>query len=351
MGKKINYHIKEDPPRRVSMTLAYNISYERQPSLFDSKEVTERDVSLRMSKIWMQDERGEGEFKKKDGTRVIVKFNDRANKPVALTPMGSRVAMALAYMVQDLDKCDIMAAIADINAPRPFRTLSLNELSRLIFDGHDKPYYRGIIAKEIMGMAVRWQVWHYILVKDGKKEERRRVVQLISADFDLDPSENGEWNVTIGFSPAFFYRINSNYISLSRHIFRIWGKKGNQNDLFATLLSKLLVFQVFARHAAAKTRKAKERQQSPADVIEEAVKEALCYRVLASTIKASVRTDYSSTRQYKAKFWADLKRAAGSLKDAGVITELLISKDKEAIFFFVTETEKKGLPETTGKSV
>ena len=331
------------------MTLAHNISYEREPDLFDTKEVVERDVALRMAKLWAQDKKGTEEFERKDGATVVINFSDRGNKPVALTPMGCRVAMGLAFMAQDLDKGDIAAAIADINAPRPHRTISLNELSKLVFDGRDNPYYRAVLSREIMEMAVRWQVWHYVLVKDGKKEERRRVLQLLSADFDLDPSEDGDWYVSIGFSPAFFYRIDSNYVPLSRHIFKTWSKKGNQNELFATLLSSLLVFQVYARRAAAKTRKAKEKEGAPADEVGEAVKDALCYRVLASTVKESVRTDYSSTRQYRAKFWADLKRAEKGLIDAGIITGMLISKDKKKICFSVTEAERNSLPEPIGE--
>lgn len=341
--KKNNHHSSgSSEERKVSMTLAYNMSYDREPSLFDTERIARRDDRTRkaMAPVLQQDRDKAKEIVFPLGGGKSISFNlaDRRNKPVALTNMGHRVVFGLAFMVQDFKETDIEMASENNRSPRPQRIICLNELSHLLF-GRDDQKCRDALITELARLATQWQVWHYVYKEGGKTTERKRVIQLINADFDMGYKEDDREYAIVSFSPAFFYRIKTNHILISRHVFEVWNKKGNQNEMFAEILETLLIFRVWARKAAADARIAMTKKNCPQEEIEEEVRKCLTYEGKVTTLKKMIGTDYSSTRFYKFKFWKDLERVAKGLIDAGIISEMKVSQDKSMVYFLISERE------------
>lgn len=331
------YSGKEEGIGRIANTLSKTIAYERTPSLFDEKEIEDRDMELRQLQ----------ELKQADRALCI----DRRNKPVVLSSYQSRIIYALSYALsQDMESEDIKKKI---QAPTKKgnnvkRFVNITALTSLIF-GSTRKRCKEIIIKEIYNL-VRIRQVQILGTGDNKVKLTAPLINMGYTMEDLSPEKRNNLDlIEIEFGSAFFYGLNNRFAVITPKLFRVWGKSGRGTDLFDKLLSSILSVYWFHRQAVnkAEDRVSQDRgnkKLSKAELqeaITEARRNAMTYELNVSSIKKKVTTDYSSQRAYKAKFYKDLQNAIDGFKELDLITDCVIhkgAKDQEKVIFILSES-------------
>ena len=324
---------------RTSIALAKNIASPKLASLFDGGEIIERDNKI------------QEELKQ---TKLI-----RKGKPVDLTPNQTRLTYILSSMlssstdeqgntpkdIQDfvewtekVDKFGIEAFRQQPNAIS--RNLPLKVLAKVMYGRSTKEKIEAI-RDEIEAIASTEQLQ---TLGKQKLEIKASVIQLDFSIKDLTTEDRGADFIRINFGTIFLWDINRRFAGLSPKLFEIWGKKGNQTELFSVLVSTLLSIIYFHQRAAIEARKRARADNLSDEEKEEAIRKALTYNERLTYIKSRITTDYDSTRQYRAKFKTDLKKAIESYKEIGLITDGYITKGakgEEKAVFIINENYNK----------
>lgn len=340
---------------RLGNALSGAIAYKRDSSLFDTKEITDRDKELRELLS----------LKESDSYLSI----DRKDKPVVLSPLQTRILYALSCVL-DVDSEEVKEKIK-----KPFkrgggtitRAIDISALSVLMF-GNSRFRERKKIIEELCKIARTRQV--QIL---GKGNNRIKVtapfINIGETIEDLNPErEKGLDFVNVIYGGAFFYELDKRFSVVTPLLFEVWRKKPYQTEIFNILLNSLLSVYWHFRKAAdeAETRVRKETKadvyktgkitpEEYAERIRKARQDALSYELNADSIKERLTRDYDSKGVYRAYFWRDLAVAAEGLKEINLITGYDRVKGKrgqdKVVFHFsesynLSESPTKLLPNT-----
>lgn len=327
---------------RIANQLSRLIAYERTPSLFDEREIADRDKELRALQ----------QLKEADIALCV----ERKNKPVILTSIQNRIVHALSYAIsQEIDTSeDIKKKIEnpqnETNPPR--RVLNVSALAKLLFNSTRKRYKQQIINEMYRLSKIR-QV--QVLKIDGKTIRLTaplimlgRTIEDISHDEQNSPDFEANF-LEVFFGSAFFVGITNRFAVITPKLFEIWGKGGTGTELFSVLLSS--IFSVYSslriagQKAEARIKKdwasRKLSKKELAEAIAEAKKEAMTYELNVSTIKNKVTTDYESERSYRARFYKDLDNAIKGFKELGLITDAIVqrgARGQEKVLFILSDT-------------
>lgn len=326
----------EDGQGKISNALTRLISYDRDPSLFDEKWITERDKFLRVQEIQ--------EIRRIDANLSI----DRRDKPVVLTPVQNRIICALSYVISKQQDKQILDKIKNpldksnvIN-----RVLNITELSDLVFQ-NKKTESRQKILDELLKIEKIRQ----IIIIESESEKIRFTAPLIRIGETIEnitPDNKGNDFAEISFGNIFFYKLNSRFGTLTPKVFKVWGKKGTNTELFGILLSNILHVQWGFRKAASEAethiRNSKENKGLPKEKLEKIIKkareEAMTYELNVASIKSKVTTDYDGTRKMRQTFWKNFEAAKQGLIEIGLIKDARPgkgAKGQEKISFILDE--------------
>lgn len=296
---------------RVSVPLSGNISRKRDPSLFDGLE----------EKLMISD---------KDN------YIDRKGRPIALTAKQIKILWGLSHWLsQSLDDEDFKGYAKNLEADPNWRgtpierTLNLQEFDKAYTspDGKTRPRQVEALREDLRSFNDSRQL---LLLKKDKKIYRL-VAPLITIEEeleDLTPDQGKNIDLmNIRFSPIFLYKIQKEYFVVNKDLFRLWGKKGNGTELFAILLNDLASKQPHYKQTAItrahSTRRSDYKtKEEYLTALETAKREGLTYTQNITTLLDRLTTDYSSRKQYRAKFWKDLDKVLSVFRDEmGLITE------------------------------
>lgn len=284
------------------------------------------------------------------------RFIDRRGKPVVLTNPQTKIVYALShYLSQFQGDGDIVSYIDEIEKnPRKaksglkpvVRTINLKSFYKdyLSMDGKVRGVQLARLQNELKTLSEINQVFLFgdMVGKDGEKRKLRLTTPLITTLETLDVvDEDGkpdidsfDIQVNIRFSPIFLYKMKREYLPFSKRIFLLWGKRGSgtETELFSVLFSDLA--SKYPRYVqTAKTKvHAVRRNDFPKEEylkeVERVRRESLTYDQNISTLLERVRTDYSSTRQYRSIFKTDLERSLSVLRDdIGLIQDWKLRKN------------------------
>lgn len=333
-----SYDVEDIGQGRIANALSKMIASDRTPSLFDEKEITERDNELKDLR----------ELKEIDIALCV----ERGNKPIALTSIQSRIVHALSYAIsQEIDTSeDVKDKIQ--NAMRkgsPIqRSVNITALSSLIF-GSSRQRYKEIIIKEIFRLSKIRQV-QIIGTGDNKVKLTAPLILVGRTMEDLSPEKRNNLDyIEVLFGSAFFYELTNRFTIITPKLFEVWGKKGRGTELFSVLLSSIFSVYWHYRQAAIKAEERVRRENKKLkltkdelnNIIAEARRNAMTYELNVSSIKKRVRTDYDSQRSYKKRFYKDLEAAIEGFKELDLITEAVIqkgAKDQEKVLFILSES-------------
>lgn len=303
---------------RITTALAENLSLPRDPNLFDN---------LSKAQGLALQESDEDNYIGRDG------------KNIALTNKQRKIIFALShYLSQFLYEEDVQECIAKLETRRTSRatverSINLKEFDRLYMspDGKTRPLQVKSLREELKKISDVRQVLYYGSY-GSEKAKARFLAPLVSVEEELeDLTEDKSLNldyVNVRYSPVFLYRLQTESFFFNINLIRIMGKKGSgtETELFHILLSDLAAkFENKLRVARAIGKTIKKSDYGTKEEYIAAVKtareEALTYKQNVSTLLSRVTTDYSSTKQYKARFRSDLKKALNVLKEVGIIID------------------------------
>lgn len=331
---------------RIANSLSKMIASERNPSLFDEREITERDKELRELQ----------ELKEADVSLCI----ERKNKPVVLTSIQNRIVHALSYAIsQELETSeDVKKKVENPHsgANQIVRVVNVSALSQLLFKSK-RDRYRKQIINEIYRLSKVRQV--QILSINGRTI--RLTAPLISIGKtieDISPEEMGGQGIEadfleVMFGGAFFYGITNRFAVITPKLFDVWGKGGTGTELFSVLLSSIFSVYWHYRRAAIKAEERVRKEHKgkgkrlPKAEFEEAVaeakQEAMSYELNVSSIKQRVTTDYDSQRSYRLRFYSDLEKAIKGFEELGILSKgksriLRGARGQEKVIFVLSET-------------
>ncbi len=296
---------------QISVSLARNLSLQREPTLFDELN-----------------EKGRLSLMESDKENYI----DRKGRSIVLTKNQNKIILALShYLSQFQNDEDMQKYITALdNNPKKLptekieRSINLKDFDKTYTspDGKTRPRQITALRKELRKTAQIAQVLYF-----GDTEKKARLIApLISIEEELedltpDKSLNLDY-VNIRFSPVFLYKMTREFSPISAGFIRLLGKKGSGTDteLFRVLLSDLLSKYPYCRQTAlTKThnvRKAdfhtNEEYLAEYDKVQ---RESLTYLQNIDTLLEKITTDYSSCKQYRANFRKDLDGALAVLKD------------------------------------
>lgn len=342
---------------RITDTLTGGIAAERQPSIFDTKEIIERDNDLQKLPI----------------------VDERKGKPVFLSDIQTRIVFALSYGIsQELESEDIAKKIKNPFSPgnKINRLFDIYSLSSLIFNSVRKRYREQIVT-ELCNLSRIPQSFYYeiecetgkrtikffspLITIDGaflnanlnnsEKSNNIEIIQETGDDFVsqvLKEKENIK-GLFIGVGVAFFSRLDDRFSAFTPKLFEVWRKGKRQTELFRTLLASLhhaySHYKIAANKAEQRVKKENKTLNLSSEqlkaAIAEARKAAMTFELNISTIKQRVTTDYDSKRCYKTKFKKDLQNAIEGFKELGIIEEAYIhrgAKGQEKVSFILSET-------------
>lgn len=321
---------------KISNALSKVIIYERTPSIFDTKEIQQRDKELKeLHKLKEQD------------AKLCI---DRKDKPVYLTYAQTRTLYALSYAISQVNEPDVKEKIAN-----PFkkgisisRTLDIHALTKFLNNGKNRESARKILLKSLFDLSHIRQV--QIIHIGG--EPYKITAPFIHIDETLEQLEKdgGVHLVNVTFGSTFFAGLDKRFAHIPPKLFEVWGKKGRQTELFSILLSSLLnVYWYFRKAADNAEARVKEEidkvkrisEEEYREKIKSARQEALRYEVNSETLKKRLTTDYDSDRRYNAKFKKDLQNAVEGLIEADLLRGYYIqkgAKGQEKIIFYLSDT-------------
>lgn len=328
---------------RISNQLSKLIAYERTPSLFDEREIADRDNELRALQ----------KLKEADIALCV----ERKNKPVILTSIQNRIVHALSYAIsQEIETSeDIKRKITDpqgeANPVR--RILNVSALAKLLFNSTRQRYKRQIINEMYRLSKIR-QV-QILSIKEGVTIRLTaplimlgNTIEDISTDEQNNPFFEADF-LEVFFGSAFFVGITNRFAVLTPKLFEVWGKGGTGTELFSVLLSSIFSVYSSLRIAASKAEarikkdwaSRKLSKKELAEAIAEAKRTALTYELNASTIKRRVSTDYDSNPKMRRQFWIDLQNAIEGFKDLGLIDDGVVqrgARGQEKVLFILSES-------------
>lgn len=307
---------------QISVSLTRNLSLQRESALFDDLDKG-KGLSLLES----------------DKENYI----DRKGRSIALTKTQNKIILALAhYLSQSQNDEDIQNYISALeDNPRILpkskieRSINLRDFDKAYTsqDGKTRPRQITALREELRKTAQIKQVLYF----GDTKRKARLITPLISVEEELeditpDKSLNLDY-INIRFSPVFLYKMTKEFSPISASFIRLLGKKGSGTDteLFQVLLNDLLSkYPQYRLTALTKThnvRRAdfhtKEEYLAEYDKVQR--KSLTCVQNV-STLLEKITTDYSSCKQYRAKFRRDLEKALIVLRD-----ELNLIKDGKVV--------------------
>lgn len=326
---------------RLGNALSGAIAYKRDGSIFDTKEIADRDRELKELLA----------LKESDSFLSI----DRKDKPVVLSPLQTRILYALSCAL-DIESTEIQEKIK-----QPFqrggrtitRSIDISALSSLMF-GTTRFRERKKVIEELCNIARTRQV--QIL---GKGKNRIKItapfINIGETIEDLNPERTkGLDYVNVIYGGAFFFELDKRFSVVSPLLFEVWRKKPYQTEIFNILLNSLLSvywhFRKAADEAEERVRKdikadvyktGKITPEQHAERIRIARQEALSYELNASSIKERLTRDYESKGVYRTYFWRDLEVAAEGLKEIDLITgyeKVKGKKGQDKVIFHFSET-------------
>lgn len=332
---------------KVATNLSRAIAYERTPSIFDTKEMADRDKALM------------AELETIDRKLSI----ERRNKPVYLSTYEARTLLALSYAISqeaeinpELKKKITNPFKADNPVRRP---VNVTAVSQLLFGSIRKRCKENVI-KALFGLGEVRQV-QIIGTGDNQVKITAPFIMIGKTAEDLSPEKRNNLDeVEVYFGGAFFSELNNRYAIITPRLFEVWEKKGRGTQLFQTLLNHLLSIYWGYREAAIQTdkrlRKEEENKSLPPQELEEKIRtarrEAMTYELNVSKFKNQIATDYDSKRSYRAKFITDFKSAIEGLKELDLIEEGRIEKGargQDKIVLVFSETYNLTAKPTTPK--
>lgn len=327
----------DDGRGRIANALSKAISYERTPTLFDEKYITDRDTELRQLQ----------NLKETDITLCI----DRRDKPVVLTSYQSRIVHALSYAIsREMETSeDVRQKVQDAarrgNAIQ--RNVNITALTSLIFKS-TRQRCKEVIIREIYNLAKVRQV-QILGSGDNKVKITAPLIMIGRTLEDLSPEKRNHLDaIEIYFGGAFFYGLSNRFATITPKLFEVWGKKGRGTELFSVLLSSIFSVYWPYRQAANKAEEAvkseHKKQYSKQELdaaIAKARRKAMEYELNITSIKKRVATDYDSNRANKARLWSDLQNAIEGFKELDLITDGIVckgSKGQDKVIFVLSET-------------
>lgn len=354
----------------ISAPLLNAIQSKREPSLFDTEEVTERNRGLLQ------------ELEKTDAM-----FNlRRNNKPVFLRNAEAKLLFALAFGIGfDKEREDIQRIIKDpFSEEKIVREINITELSKLMNNGSSRRRERKEIFDSFYRLHSIFHVipYHYT-DKEGNKIEVNKIQPLIHIEGGYEGNiKDKEGNIVgnldsirVSFCRAFFINLTTRFAPLPEIVFEIWSEF-KRGELFHVLLSTLLYSHTWCYITAEKTEERVTKENNKKDrnlrlkgeelraKIREEQAQAWKYSLKYSSIKERVARDYSSTRFYKHLFKKDLDKTIEGLMKLGLVKEYVTTdKDKPdpKVIFLLNENfnkqglleaptpEEKNFPEDSGK--
>lgn len=316
---------------KITNALTKSIAYERSPSLFDPKEIEDRDRQV-MEELREEDR------------RLCI---DRRNKPLYLTPTQNRIVYALSYLLSQVMESDpeIADKIANNSDRRITREINISELSKLIYDSTRRRYRDQIVA-DIFALSHIRQI-QTLETKNRKVRITAPLIQIGETYEELTPDERNDIDtMEITFGKVFFYRLDNRFAYVAPSIFEVWRKKGRGTQLFSVLLSTLHSrywnFKLNADRMENRLRK--ENKSLPperiTEIVKEARSEAMRFELTTRNIKERITTDYDSDKTYRRKFWSDLDNAIEGFREAGLIEDAEIrkgAKEQDKVTFIFSD--------------
>ena len=303
---------------------------------------------------------------------------ERNGKPVFLSNKDMRLTYLLSSMInvndEDVDafikwtetaeQATSRQQLSDTlrNTPHPIaRFLSLKDIALCMYGRNKREQ-----IEEVRAAINRLKTIEQVQIIG--KAQVQITASLLMKDFDIKnlsaedtPTEDKDV-VRVVFGTIFLWNLHKRFSYLSPKVFEIWGKRGSgtKTQLFGIIFSTITSICYFHQRAAmeARARLKNEFRQSELtpkekeEKLQQDVTEALTYRESFDYIKSRIETDYSSTKQYKAKFKGDLQSAIKALKQIGIITDGGFTRGKKGddmAYFVVNEHYggQKLLPQPT----
>lgn len=336
-GKKGENALQSSNKGKISNTLSRAIASKREPELFDTPEITQRDTEVKkLNDILCSD--------KEIGL-------DRKGKPVFLTSYQNRIIHALSYAIsQDVEEEDVRGKIRDpFKSGNPItRNLNITEITKLIF-GSTRKRYKTIVIRNLIELS---HIRQYQIIESGDRKVRLSapLLQIGKMVEDLSPEKRDNLDaMEVTFGTAFFVDLDKRFAVITPKLFEVWSKGGRGTELFSVLLDTILSVYWQYKQAA---NKAEDRVKTDKQYkglskaerdkeITKAKRYAMTFELNIASIKSRVTTDYESTRQMKKKFWKDLKNSIDGFKELDLIEEAKISKGangQDKVSFILSES-------------
>lgn len=323
---------------KISNTLSKAIASEREPDLFDSPEVRERDEEIKKIQEIIASDKEMG--------------LDRRGKPIFLTSYQSRIIHALSYGIsQEATAEDVKNKIQNPfkrNTPI-IRNVNITSLAKLIF-GSSRKRYTDIVKRNLIELSHLRQ--YQIIKVEGKTLRLSTPLLQVGKTIEEISKDEGKLDsidvMEITFGSIFFSELDKRFAIITPKLFEVWSKKGRATELFSVLLDSLLSVYWQYRQAA---NKAEERikksehyknlsKEEKKEEIGKAKRQALTYELNITSIKKRVTINYDSSRQMQQKFKKSLRIAIDGFKELGLITEAKVikgAKGQSKIYFIFNE--------------
>lgn len=293
----------------------------------------------------------------KEDTRKILLT--RKGKPVSLTPKQRQLVSILSDVLdqdrgEDIrnfiewtEKVEERGIAAAGKQPNPIaRTIHLKDIVKDMYGRSDKEQIMRL-RREMDALINTTQVM--VLGKQQIRVEASIIMRDISIR-DESPEERGLDYYRIIYGSVFLWNKNKRFGVRPDNLYLEWNKKGSiLNTEIGSVFYSLIqsVMWNYWRKADLARKRIKEeakREKWSKDEAkareDEAVNLALMYDELYSTLKSRLEADYSSTKQYRAKFKKDLAKVMETLYTLGMISGGYVSKGKgqeEKAVFIISE--------------
>ncbi len=342
--------LKDKQVSPLGVQLAKVLTYKREPDLFDTDLIKERDRLIQIEQL-----------KTKDKERKL----ERKGKPVVTTPLQNRFLYNCQFFLGlQLEKEDMQAVINNpIGAKPVFRWIDLREFSKTMF-GRYKNKYVEDLRKLIKDLNEIDQLQIMDITLDGKKKKIEVIEPLLYRGRQVREKSTKEDSlnfIQVGFGRAFFVEMNEHFgIQGTKTLEQL--RKGKKGELFYSLYGSIqaVFWQFYSAMNKTKgeletenSKLPEEERLSPEELekkVREAMEEVSIYQLSFTSIKEGVTTDYDSTKQNKYRFKADLNKAIKELIETKIITNKSRiargKKEEKALLFinyyYLEELTKEG---------
>ena len=193
---------------RISTAMTGNLASERLPSIFDAKEITERDKALLK------------EVKEWD----VILGIDRRSKPVILSNFETRLIYALSFEISKelTTSSDVKSKVKNaLSKGNPIkRTILVSELSKLIF-GSKKKTYKDKIFNGLLKLSKLRQIVT-ITKENGAKIRLTAPLILIGETYEVLSEDSNTDTIEIIYGSTFFHRLEERYAVITPLLFEVW---------------------------------------------------------------------------------------------------------------------------------